>query len=124
MNRQTLGYIAFFIFLLAVPLIGVYPVFAMKIMCYALFACAVTVSVQLVGLYLVFTTLIVPALATRRFTRRRLPACYALGALGYAAGLALAVFSDLPPGPLIVWVMVVLAIIVFACGPRPAVVAK
>ena len=91
---------------------------------YALFACAVTVSVQLVGLYLVFTTLIVPALATRRFTRRRLPACYALGALGYAAGLALAVFSDLPPGPLIVWVMVVLAIIVFACGPRPAVVAK
>lgn len=85
---------------------------------YALFACAVTVSVQLVGLYLVFTTLIVPALATRRFTRRRIAACYALGAAGYAAGLVLSVVTDLPPGPLIVWVMVVLAIAVFACGPR------
>ncbi len=31
---------------------------------YALFAVAVTVSVQLVGLYLVFATLIVPPLAT------------------------------------------------------------
>src|SRR5471030_1354308 len=31
---------------------------------YVLFACAVTVSVQLVGLYLVFATLVIPALAT------------------------------------------------------------
>jgi zinc/manganese transport system permease protein len=31
---------------------------------YVLFACAVTVSVQLVGLFLVFMTLVVPALAT------------------------------------------------------------
>jgi zinc/manganese transport system permease protein len=45
---------------------------------YLLFACAVTVSVQLVGLYLVFTSLIVPALATRRFTRYRLAIAYAL----------------------------------------------
>jgi zinc/manganese transport system permease protein len=85
---------------------------------YALFACAVTVSVQLVGLYLVFTTLIVPALGTRRFTRRRIAICYVLGACGYALGLALAIVTDLPPGPLIVWVMVALAIVVFACGPR------
>ena len=56
---------------------------------YVLFACAVTVSVQLVGVYLVFATLIVPALATRGFARWRLAACYgyAVGALGYAAGL-------------------------------------
>src|SRR5579859_1016580 len=39
---------------------------------YLLFACAVTASVQLVGVYLVFTTLIVPALATRGLTRHRL----------------------------------------------------
>ena len=31
---------------------------------YVLFACAVTASVQLVGLYLVFATLVIPALAT------------------------------------------------------------
>ena len=40
---------------------------------YALFAVAVTLSVQLVGLYLVFATLIVPPLATRRMTTHRLP---------------------------------------------------
>lgn len=85
---------------------------------YLLFACAVTVSVQLVGLYLVFTTLIVPALATRRFARRRILICYALGALGYAAGLGLSVVSDLPPGPLIVWVMTGLGLALFLLGPR------
>src|SRR4029077_10805742 len=56
---------------------------------YLLFAVAVTASVQLVGVYLVFTTLIVPALATRSLARFRLAAAYALGALGYAAGLGL-----------------------------------
>ena len=38
---------------------------------YVLFALAVTVSVQLVGVYLVFASLIVPALATRGMTRAR-----------------------------------------------------
>lgn len=87
---------------------------------YALFACAVTISVQLVGLYLVFTTLIVPALATRRYTRLRLPWCYALGAAGYATGLGISLISDLPPGPLIVCTMTVLAMLVFALGPSAA----
>jgi len=91
---------------------------------YALFACAVTVSVQLVGLYLVFTTLIVPALATRRFPRARIASCYALGALGYAAGLGLSLVSDLPPGPLIVCTMSALAAVVFACGPRTALLSR
>src|SRR2546423_14017254 len=44
---------------------------------YVLFALAVTVSVQLVGVYLVFATLIVPPLATRRMGRRRLVAAWA-----------------------------------------------
>ena len=85
---------------------------------YIVFACAVTVSVQLVGLYLVFTTLIVPALATRYFVRRRLVASYALGALGYATGLALSLVSDLPAGPLIVCTLSALGIALFALGPR------
>jgi len=86
---------------------------------YVLFACAVTLSVQLVGLYLVFATLIVPALATRFFAGGRLATCYALGALGYGAGLALSLASDLPPGPLIVCAMTVLGAALFALGPRP-----
>lgn len=85
---------------------------------YLLFACAVTISVQLVGLYLVFTTLIVPALATRRFARHRLAAGYVLSAAGYALGLVASTISDLPSGPAIVWVMAVLAIAVFALTGR------
>jgi zinc/manganese transport system permease protein len=80
---------------------------------YLLFACAVTASVQLVGVYLVFTTLIVPALATRGFVRRRVAAGYALGAVSYALGLGVSLFSDLPPGPLIVCIMTLLGIAVF-----------
>ncbi len=87
---------------------------------YLLFACAVTVSVQLVGLYLVFTTLIVPALATRRFTRGRLAIAYALGAAGYALGLVTSALTDWPSGPAIVWVMSALAVVVYAAGPRAA----
>ncbi|HYD58496.1 MAG TPA: metal ABC transporter permease [Burkholderiales bacterium] len=85
---------------------------------YLLFACAVTVSVQLVGLYLVFATLIVPALATRRFGKGRLAACYAIAAAGYIAGLLLSTSSDLPPGPLIVCAMVAFGLPVFCMGRR------
>jgi zinc/manganese transport system permease protein len=80
---------------------------------YLLFAVAVTASVQLVGVYLVFTTLIVPALATRRFNRGRLLVGYALGATSYALGLGLSLTSDLPPGPLIVCTMAVLGFALF-----------
>jgi len=80
----------------------------------------VTASVQLVGVYLVFTTLIVPALATRNLVRGRIAACYGLGALGYAAGLGLSLVSDLPPGPLIVCTMTALGLALFLSFPRPA----
>lgn len=83
---------------------------------YTLFAIAVTVSVQLVGLYLVFTTLIVPAYATRRLKRYRLGVAYVHGALGYILGIGFSLVSDLPPGPLIVCTMTVLAIPVFAAS--------
>ena len=80
---------------------------------YLLFACAVTVAVQLVGVYLVFTTLIVPALATRRMTRHRLTACYLLGIAAYALGLGISLVGDLPPGPLIVCAMTGLGFALF-----------
>ena len=78
---------------------------------YVLFALAVTVSVQLVGLYLVFATLIVAPLATRRMMRHRLAAAWAIGALGYATGLVVSTLTDLPSGPVIVWALVVLALV-------------
>jgi zinc/manganese transport system permease protein len=72
---------------------------------YVLFACAVTVSVQLVGLFLVFATLVVPALATYYSRSNRLRKAYVIGALGYAAGLFLSVLADLPSGAMIVCTM-------------------
>jgi zinc/manganese transport system permease protein len=86
---------------------------------YLLFAAAVTVSVQLVGLYLVFTTLIVPALATHRMRQGRLVTCYALGVCGYALGLVGSAMLDLPSGAVIVWAMALLAVPVFALSSRP-----
>ena len=85
---------------------------------YVLFALAVTVSVQLVGLYLVFATLIVPPLATRRMIRGRLAAAWGIGIVGYAAGLLLSTSLDLPSGPVIVWVLVALALVWYAGAAR------
>ncbi len=70
---------------------------------YLLFAVAITASVQVVGVYLVFASLIVPALAVHgRDDRRALPLAYAVGASGYGLGLAASALFDLPAGALIV----------------------
>ena len=79
---------------------------------YAVFALAVTASVQLVGVYLVFASLIIPALATRRLDgRRRFLTGYALGAVGFALGLALSALLDLPSGAVIVWTLAACAML-------------
>jgi zinc/manganese transport system permease protein len=80
---------------------------------YLVFACAVTAAVQLVGVYLVFATLIIPALATRQLARPRLWVAYLLGTLGYALGLVLSLVTDLPPGPLVVCAMTALGLLLF-----------
>jgi zinc/manganese transport system permease protein len=85
---------------------------------YVLFALAVTVSVQLVGLYLVFATLIVPPLATRRMQRGRLVAAWTIGGVGYAIGLLLSTALDLPTGPVIVWMLTALALGWYVFAPR------
>lgn len=80
---------------------------------YLLFALSVTVSVQLVGIYLVFASLILPALATRKKPEKTaLLWAYALGAAGYVVGLVLSALFDLPTGAVIVWALAALAIIV------------
>jgi zinc/manganese transport system permease protein len=87
---------------------------------YLIFALAVTASVQLVGVYLVFTSLIVPGLAVRHYTgRKRMALAYLIGAGGYAAGLILSTLFDLPSGALIVWCLTLLAIVVYSAGPKP-----
>lgn len=78
---------------------------------YALFAVAVTASVQLIGVYLVFASLIIPALAGRyHLPRRRLVVGYVVGVSGYAAGLALSAVLDLPSGAVVVCALAVFGI--------------
>jgi zinc/manganese transport system permease protein len=91
---------------------------------YLLFACAVTVSVQLVGVYLVFATLIVPPLATRTLARRRLLAAWSVGIAGYAVGLLTSTAFDLPTGPVIVWMLAALGVLTHALIASRASVAK
>lgn len=79
---------------------------------YGLFALAITVSVQLVGVYLVFASLIVPALATNAMQAKgRLALAYAIGLVGYVAGLALSAVLDLPSGAMIVWTLAAVALV-------------
>ena len=84
---------------------------------YVLFALVVTASVQLVGVYLVFTTLIVPAVATYRMAApRQLAIGYGLAVASYLAGLAASVATDLPSSAMIVWVMAMLGLFVHLAG--------
>ena len=97
---------------------------------YGLFALAITASVQLVGVYLVFASLIVPALATIGMTGRKgLAAAYAIGVLGYVGGLVLSAVLDLPSGALIVWTLAGFALLAQALpalrrGRSPALAAE
>ena len=91
---------------------------------YAAFALAVTASVQLVGVYLVFASLIIPALATRdQRGARRYAIAYGVGGLGYALGLALSALFDLPSGAVVVWTLAAVGIAV-ALLMRPVVAPR
>ncbi|MBT5032402.1 MAG: metal ABC transporter permease [Proteobacteria bacterium] len=80
---------------------------------YVIFAIAITASVQIVGIYLVFASLVIPALATSHFqSRNRLLIGYLIGAVSYFTGIALSAIFDLPTGAIIVWTMAGVALIV------------
>jgi zinc/manganese transport system permease protein len=79
---------------------------------YFLFALTVMASVQLVGVYLVFATLILPALGAHGLNERPgLAVGWAVGSAGYALGLWLSVPLDVPAGPLIVCMLAALALL-------------
>jgi zinc/manganese transport system permease protein len=81
-----------------------------RLVFYAAFAVCITASVQVIGLYLVFASLIAPALGARAFARRHeLPAGYVIGAAGYALGLGASAITDAPTGPAIVLALIVAA---------------
>lgn len=80
---------------------------------YLAFAVVVTASVQIVGIYLVFASLIIPALATTGIRRgNRLMAGYLIGAISFLLGIVLSFLFDLPTGAVIVWCMAFVAVCV------------
>ena len=84
---------------------------------YPLFAVTITFSTQLVGVYLVFSSLIIPALATFRQKRRLLPA-YLIGIAGYLSGLIGSALFDLPSGAMIAWCLALIAGLYFLLGGK------
>lgn len=86
---------------------------------YVLFALVVTQAVQLVGIYLVFASLIIPALAARRFPDgTQLFAGYLSGLLGYVLGLAASAYFDLPTGAVIVVALLMVLMVAIIVSPR------
>jgi zinc/manganese transport system permease protein len=70
---------------------------------YILFPVAITLSVQMVGIYLVFASLIIPALSTINFSgKKRLWIGYLIAGLSFITGLIISTIFDLPSGPTIV----------------------
>jgi zinc/manganese transport system permease protein len=67
--------------------------------------------VQIVGIYLVFASLIIPALATTRVRHgNRLAIGYGIGAVSYFIGIVLSSLFDFPTGAIIVWSMAAIAV--------------
>lgn len=93
---------------------------------YVTFAFAITAAVQVVGVYLVFASLILPALATRRLSGRlRLAAGYGIGALSYLMGIVFSALADLPTGAVTVWTLALISVLAgFAIGRWPSVSAR
>lgn len=93
------------IFSTATALIYLKPEVFLKKYFYIILACIITTSVQICGVYLVFASLIFPAVATsymkdaykRRITEYTGETC------GFIFGLLLSYYFDLPAGPAVVW---------------------
>ena len=70
---------------------------------FLLFALVVTMSVQLVGVYVVFASLILPALAVNGMDRRKAMVAIGVGMLAVLAGITASTLRDLPAGPVVVF---------------------
>ncbi|MDP6875972.1 MAG: metal ABC transporter permease [Alphaproteobacteria bacterium] len=78
---------------------------------FLIFGVVVTASVQLVGVYVVFASLILPALAVNGMQPERPVFAIALGMAGIVLGLGLSLVTDLPTGPTLVFSLAVVALL-------------
>lgn len=78
---------------------------------YLLFAVVITFSVQVVGVYLVFASLVIPAFAVWDSNKKPIVYPMLIGALGYTAGIVASAVADLPTGATIVWFLAVIGLL-------------
>jgi zinc/manganese transport system permease protein len=78
---------------------------------FLLFALVVTASVQLVGVYVVFASLILPALAVNAMRPPRAGTAILVGAAAVLAGIVGSTLGDLPAGPVLVFAFAVAAVL-------------
>ena len=84
---------------------------------YLIFALAITSSVQLVGVYVVFASLILPALSVVNFNNSVIYA-WISGISAILLAMLVSVLSDLPTGPFIVITYTVVAILMLTIGKK------
>ena len=77
---------------------------------YPVFAIAITLSTQMIGIYLVFASLILPVLASSS-DRNPNRTAFALGTMGYMSGLVCSSLFDLPSGATISWSLALCAFV-------------
>ncbi len=86
---------------------------------YFIFPVAITFSVQIVGIYLVFASLIMPAIATSRMSEKnKLLNAYMVAFISIILGLVFAVIADLPTGPMMVCVYFAISMLLLISGYR------
>ena len=101
------------IYVLILTLWFIKPAIRNSIGFYLLFALAITSSVQLVGVYVVFASLIIPALATVKVQRKYLIS-WLCGVMSVILGILSSMWLDFPAGPIIIISYFITAIILLA----------
>lgn len=110
--------------LIYIPLLAVlfFKPNKMRYLFYPIFAACITLSVQLVGVYLVFASLILPALASHRFSGgQAMIVGYSVSVLAVLGGLIFSILMDLPSGPVIICFYALAALLpglLFKLNPR------
>lgn len=79
---------------------------------FAIFAFVVTASVQLAGIYVVFASLILPALTVNTIRSGRIYLAVLCGWASVVIGIAWSVWTDMPVGPLIVFACAAVMVVV------------
>ena len=86
---------------------------------YFIFPITITFSVQIAGIYLVFASLIMPAIATSQISGKNKLLCgYLVALISIILGLIFAVIFDLPTGPMIVSTYFIISIVLLISSYR------